>query len=123
MALEQDKEAVALMIGVFGRKSWLSPALWVSTLLVLACGALAVGAPAAFAIESAPVTSPRVTATLVSDNAVVSPGQTFRIGLRQKLAPHWHTYWKNSGDAGAPPEIRLNLPEKASAGEIVFTGS
>lgn len=77
---------------------------------------------AVLAQESAPQTSPRATVTLVSDAATVAPGQTFRIGLRQKLAPKWHTYWKNAGDAGSPPEIRLTLPEGASSGEIAWPG-
>ena len=107
----------ARMSGVFERKSWRHPALWMSTFV-----ALCAGASVASAQESAPVTSPRVTATLISDAASVAPGQTFRVGLRQRLAPHWHTYWKNSGDAGAPPEIRLNLPKGATAGEIIWPG-
>ena len=28
-------------------------------------------------------------------------GQPFRVGLRLRLAPGWHTYWQNPGDAGA----------------------
>lgn len=74
------------------------------------------------AAESAAQTSPRATVTLISDHDGVSPGQSFRIGLRQKLAPHWHTYWKNPGDAGAPPEIAFDLPEGASASEIAWPG-
>ena len=105
------------MSGVFERKSWLRPALWVTTFF-----ALASGAPMTSAQESPPVTSPRLTATLISDAASVAPGETFRIGLRQKLSPGWYTYWKNSGDAGSPPEIRLNLPEGATAGNIVWPG-
>ena len=105
------------MSGMFDRKCWLQTVLWMSTLL-----ALAWGAPAAIALESAATTSPRVTATLISDAATVAPGQTFRVGLRQKLAPKWHTYWKNSGDAGAPPEIRLSLPAGATASGIIWPG-
>lgn len=74
------------------------------------------------ALESAAQTSPRATVTLVSEAASVAPGQTFRIGLRQKLSPGWHTYWKNPGDSGQPPEIKLLLPEGASAGDLQFPG-
>lgn len=38
--------------------------------------------------------------TLVADHDRVAPGQTLYFGLRQRLAPHWHSYWKNPGDAG-----------------------
>ncbi|MEP9375191.1 protein-disulfide reductase DsbD domain-containing protein [Aquabacter sp. CN5-332] len=88
-----------------------------------AIAAAALLAPArAQAAESAAQSSPRATVTLISDADSVAPGSTFRIGLRQKLAPHWHTYWKNPGDAGAPPEIRLALPDGAQAGEIQWPG-
>ncbi len=56
--------------------------------------------------------------TLASEVASVAPGQPFRIGLRQRLAPGWHTYWSNPGDAGTPPELALALPQGASAGDI-----
>ena len=84
--------------------------------------ALLFTATSALAQESTPQVSPRATVTLVSDAATVAPGQTFRVGLRQKLAPRWHTYWKNPGDAGSPPDIRLTLPDGATSGEIVWPG-
>lgn len=70
------------------------------------------------ALESAPVRSDRVTATLVSDADAVTAGQPTRLGLRLRIAPGWHTYWQNPGDAGAPPELMLALSEGAKAGEI-----
>jgi thiol:disulfide interchange protein len=74
------------------------------------------------ALESAPQISPRATVTLVSEAASVAPGQTFRIGLRQKLSPGWHTYWKNPGDSGQPPEMKLAMPDGARAGAMQFPG-
>ena len=72
------------------------------------------------ALESAPVRSARLTATLVSNTDAVTPGQPFRLGLRLRMAPGWHTYWQNSGDAGAPPELTLTLPEGVTAGPIAW---
>lgn len=83
--------------------------------------ALAMPIPAS-AVESNVQKSPRATVSLVSDHAAVSPGQTLRIGLRQRLAPHWHTYWKNPGDAGSPPNVEFDLPQGASVGEITWPG-
>ncbi len=74
--------------------------------------------PAAWALESAPVRTARTTATLVSEVDSVEPGKPARIALRLRMAPGWHTYWKNPGDAGAPPEINLTLPAGATAGPI-----
>ena len=51
--------------------------------------------------------SPRVTVELVSERDAVAPGKTFWIGLRQTIAPGWHTYWINPGDSGEPPTDRL----------------
>ena len=77
-------------------------------------------APSAHALESAAVTSPRMTATLVSDTDVAAPGVPLHVGLRLRIAPGWHTYWQNPGDAGAPPELTLTLPDGASAGPITW---
>src|SRR5262245_21594222 len=36
----------------------------------------------------------------------VAPRQgELRLGLHFTLAPGWHVYWKNSGDAGFPPVV------------------
>jgi len=86
-------------------------------LLLLAVLLLGFGAPA-LAAESAVVRSPRAVASLISDSDAVRPGATVQVGLRLLLAPGWHTYWKNPGDAGVAPEIELLLPAGATAGPI-----
>ena len=78
---------------------------------------LGVGLPA-LAAESAPATTKRVTATLVSDTDAVAPGRPFRLALRLRMAPGWHTYWQNPGDGGQPPELTLELPPGAVAAPI-----
>lgn len=80
------------------------------------------GSSAAHAAESNLQQSPRATVSLVSEYAAVSPGQQLRIGLRQRLAPHWHTYWKNPGDAGSPPNVTFTLPGGVTVGEIDWPG-
>ena len=72
------------------------------------------------ALESAPVVSAHATASLVSDVDSVAPGKPFHLGLRLRLADGWHTYWRNPGDAGVPPELTLDLPDGASAGPIAW---
>jgi thiol:disulfide interchange protein DsbD len=75
----------------------------------------------AVALESAPATSPRASASLVSDvDSGVAPGHAFRVGLWLRLAPGWHTYWQNPGDAGVPAELDLDLPSGTTAGPIVW---
>jgi len=88
-------------------------------LLQRATMALALLAPTSLlAAESAPVTSPRVTATLLSSRDAVAPGERFQVALTQKLAPGWHSYWQNPGDSGEATRIEWTLPEGVSAGTI-----
>ena len=67
------------------------------------------------ALESAAVTTPHATVTLVSETDAVEPGKPVRIGLRFRLAPGWHIYWVNPGDAGQAPTLDLALPPGAGA--------
>jgi len=90
------------------------------TRLLLALAALACAAAPSGALESAPVSSPRATATLVTDLDGVGADGSVRVALRLRMAPGWHTYWRNPGEAGAPPELSLTLPEGARAGEIAW---
>ena len=89
--------------------------LWVAMLAL--CLVLPIRSQAA---ESAAVVSARATVTLVSDTDRIAPGVPFRAGLRLLLAPGWHTYWQNPGDAGMPAELTLTLPAGATAGPIIW---
>jgi thiol:disulfide interchange protein len=62
----------------------------------------------AHALESAPVSSKRAVATLVTETDAMQPGTPFRVGLRLRMADGWHTYWKNPGDAGVPPDLTID---------------
>jgi DsbC/DsbD-like thiol-disulfide interchange protein len=90
------------------------------TLTRLALGLLAVlGAHATpRAAESPAVVSERATVRLVSEAASIAPGVPFRLGLHQVLAPGWHTYWSNPGDAGAPATVTLGFPDGGSGAAI-----
>jgi thiol:disulfide interchange protein DsbD len=46
------------------------------------------------------------------------PGETIWAGVELKMAPGWHTYWRNGGDAGLPTTVTWTLPPGVSAGEI-----
>jgi thiol:disulfide interchange protein DsbD len=88
--------------------------------LIAALLLLAAVAPAARAAESAAVTSPRATVTLISDTDSVAPGTPYHVALRIRMAPGWHTYWQNPGDAGAPPDFTLTLPPGVTASAIAW---
>lgn len=70
--------------------------------------------------QEGPVDTDQAIVELVSEIAVIRPGQTFDVALRVKLDPHWHVYWKNPGDAGLAPRIEWELPEGFVAGELEF---
>jgi thiol:disulfide interchange protein DsbD len=59
-----------------------------------------------------------VKAELLADTNAIVPGKPFTIGLLLRMAPGWHTYWKFSGDAGLPTEIKWKLPPGWTIGEI-----
>jgi thiol:disulfide interchange protein DsbD len=79
----------------------------IARLVTALCLLLALAAPAA----AAPVQTGHIEAELVAASRTVAPGQTVQAAVRQKLAEGWHTYWRNAGDSGAPPEIRWTLPK------------
>lgn len=62
--------------------------------------------------------SPRVVARLVSEFSELKPGQKFSLGIWMKLAPGWHTYWRNPGDSGIPLALEWKLPKKFQHGPI-----
>ncbi|PYL50050.1 MAG: hypothetical protein DMF40_00395 [Verrucomicrobia bacterium] len=53
---------------------------------------------------------------LANVSAIV-PGEPFLVGVRLKMEPHWHTYWKYPGDAGIPTDIKWQLPEGWRVGD------
>src|SRR5881394_2558365 len=59
-----------------------------------------------------------VRAELLSDTSAIAPGKPFTFGLLLRMAPGWHTYWKFSGDAGLPTEMKWKLPPGWKIGDI-----
>ena len=72
--------------------------------LVVACVGVALAA------------SRHVQASLVAEHESIRAGEPFWVGLRLKMEPGWHTYWKNPGDAGLPTRVKWTLPEGFEAG-------
>src|SRR5262249_18842823 len=55
---------------------------------------------------------------LLADTNAIVPGKSFTVGLLLRMAPGWHTYWKFSGDAGLPTELKWKLPSGWKIGDI-----
>ncbi len=118
------------MIGRLGREAtgWATPgtrrrADWLPArrLVLLAAGAwlLLAAVPAALAAEAAAAAKPgSVAVELVSEIVAIVPGKPFWVGLRMRHDAHWHTYWRNPGDAGTPTTLAWTLPSGFRAGEI-----
>ncbi len=56
---------------------------------------------------------------LISEGQAV-PGKSLLVGLRQTIAPGWHTYWRNPGDAGEATTLDWTLPKGWSAGPLIW---
>ncbi|AHJ64520.1 Thiol:disulfide interchange protein DsbD [Granulibacter bethesdensis CGDNIH4] len=82
------------------------------------CLSLLYGGSPARALESAPVSSPHATVTLMSDADSYTSGHPFRLGLQFRMAPGWHIYGKDPGDSGLPPELTFTLPSGVTAGPV-----
>ncbi|PYL47811.1 MAG: hypothetical protein DMF32_10410, partial [Verrucomicrobia bacterium] len=59
-----------------------------------------------------------VKAELLADTNAIVPGKPFTVGLLLRMAAGWHTYWKFSGDAGLPTEMKWKLPPGWKIGDI-----
>lgn len=57
---------------------------------------------------------------LVAERAVIAPGQTVTVAVRQRIAPGWHTYWRNPGKIGQATRVTWTLPDGWRAGEIAW---
>ncbi len=55
---------------------------------------------------------------LIADVRSIAPGGHFTVGVLMHMDKGWHTYWKNSGEAGLPTTVDWTLPAGIQAGEI-----
>ena len=61
--------------------------------------------------------SPVKASLLASVDAAV-PGETFLLGIRLQMQPHWHTYWLNPGESGEPTKVKFTGPAGFEFGAI-----
>jgi len=58
----------------------------------------------------------RASLILASDTA--RPGDTVMAGIRLRMQPRWHTYWRNPGGSGIATKVAWDLPKGVTAGEV-----
>ncbi|HVT57749.1 MAG TPA: protein-disulfide reductase DsbD domain-containing protein [Thermoanaerobaculia bacterium] len=80
-------------------------------------GLLLSNPPAARAEASRWTSNEQSSVRLITAYRVAPRSGSLRLGIHFRLAPGWHVYWKNSGDAGFAPQVtfasepRLERPE------------
>ncbi len=66
------------------------------------------------------LTTPEVSAKLISDSAAIGAKKTIWLGLDLDLADGWHTYWKLPGETGEPPAIDWNQSTNIESAKLLF---
>ncbi len=61
-----------------------------------------------------------VTPHLVANTTGIVAGEKFKIGVHLDMAPNWHTYYKEPGDAGMKTSIDWQLPPGFKASELIW---
>jgi len=55
---------------------------------------------------------------LICEKTIIAAREPFDVAIRLQIDPHWHTYWKNPGDAGLATTVKWLLPYGFRAEEI-----
>ena len=69
---------------------------------------------------AAPKPEVHVQLHMLADSSAVVPGKPFKIGVELMMDPGWHTYYKESGEAGMPTRITWELPPGFKASELIW---
>lgn len=70
--------------------------------------------------SEAPLFETPVKFTLLHEEASIQPGHPFWVAIQLDIQDHWHTYWKNPGDAGMPLMVDWELPEGFEASPLTW---
>nr|WP_316629924.1 thioredoxin family protein [uncultured Brevundimonas sp.] len=98
-------------------------AFFLGLLLLLTAGSVGaqpVAGPASGQVAFGLQRTERIEAELVPMSQWVAPGSTTVVAVRQKIAPGWHTYWRNPGDSGGATSLTWTLPQGVTADPILW---
>lgn len=92
-----------------------------SFLAMATVAAAALGLPAAAGAAASPwAENPQSSVRLVTAYQAAPRHGEVRLGIQFRLAPHWHVYWKNSGDAGYAPVVAFARQDGLSYPELLW---
>lgn len=72
--------------------------------------------------DDEPIPDDLVRASLLADVTHVVPGQTMVVAVRFDIAPGWHIYWQNPGEAGLATNMELAAPAGFEVGPVRYPG-
>ncbi len=79
---------------------------------------LALALPLFLCLVSAQAAEPNTKARLLLSADAARPGDSITAALELRMAPGWHTYWRNGGSSGMPTKIEWQFPPGISAAAI-----
>ncbi len=71
-------------------------------------------------VNAADGQSAHIKAKLIAESPTVPAGGDIRLVLDYTATPGWHTYWINPGDAGLAAKFAWNLPDRVTAGQVLW---
>ena len=83
---------------------------------------LALGLLSLFALLGDLSAAVRTKVDLVNLTPDVRAGEKALVALRYRCDPHFHIYWKNPGDAGAPPTVEWTEKSGTEVGGFIWPG-
>jgi DsbC/DsbD-like thiol-disulfide interchange protein len=93
---------------------------WHGLLAAIVAMGMFAGVGAASSIAAQPSGAELVKASLLIDRASIKAGEPFYAAVRLTVAPGWHVYWKNPGDAGVSTTVDWTLPAGWHAEELLY---
>lgn len=96
-----------------------APVLWISFGLPCLAAPAAAQSPAE---RKAPDAADLVKVQLIADVTRVTPGKKLTVAARFDIAPGWHIYWENPGEAGLATEVGFAAPPGFALTPVRFPG-
>lgn len=88
--------------------------------LLLLSVCIPTGTPQSILADDGVIDPLKLVQTDILSEYSILPESGGKIGIRFKIAPHWHIYWRNSGDSGRPNTVKFQLPPTWQQEELTW---